>query len=216
MIQLSNHLTSGTHLYASTRKQASGFGAASFQDTLKRNSDLSSKNLSQDMKKEIMHQFPGLTEERLNDLISHYDIENMTSDQLFQFADKLMKEGIIPASPQENGLNMIAVFPKSLYDAILRGEQPDYGSVTICEAPDYLYTVNQEKQELNYNYPRYGLKYVSYELHLLQKSAKMYESYYTDEERSRQLQLTHSKERFYDLVKMLTSYQEEFGTKVMA
>lgn len=77
MIQLSNHLTSGTHLYASTRKQASGFGAASFQDTLKRNSDLSSKNLSQDMKKEIMHQFPGLTEERLNDLISHYDIENM-------------------------------------------------------------------------------------------------------------------------------------------
>ena len=113
--------------------QKNAFPKTDFQNIL--------KSEAEKMQKEkILKEYPFLTEEYLDELINKYDIENMDSDELNKLADELMDKNVIPSYPHENGLHMVAVFPKALYDDIKNGNTSAMQGV-VQAAPDYLYSV---------------------------------------------------------------------------
>lgn len=165
----------------------------------------SAGGMAQSKKAELLSKFPALSEERLDQIAGEYDIETMDSDQLYHLAETLMDEGIIPSRPRENGLNLIAVYPKALYDAFLKGER-FMAKGTVREAFTGCYTVGQTGGTLNYQYPKYGLKNLEYDLWMMQANFETCNPYYTDEERARQISLANSKTSFWEFAKLLEDY----------
>lgn len=157
---------------------------------------------------DILRKFPNLCERGLDEIIENYNIETMSSSELYKLADELMKKNVIPPYAHHEGLELIAVYPKSLYDAVKNGDTSSMAGGKITVAPDYLYTVNQGTNELTYHgYPEFGLKNLQYGIHLNQEAFKVYDSYYTNEERNRALQIEQSKKAFYDFASMISEYQ---------
>lgn len=165
-------------------------------------------------KNEILNQFPALTEERLEELVKNYNLETMDSDELFALAQELMEEGIIPQRPKEGGLNQIAVFPMALYEACLNGDTSALKG-TVRQGFSGCFTVNQASGSLDYQYPKYGLKNLEYDLWMMQNGVERYQSYFTDEERQRQRQLVGSKIAFWELSKLLSAYRQEVGSAAL-
>lgn len=161
-----------------------------------------------DIKNEILNKFPELKEEKLNQLLNDYDIENMDSEELFKLAEELMEENVIPPRPQEGGLNLMFVLPTELFFACQRGEAK-MPAATVHEAPDCFYAVNSGAGEMAFEYPGFGVRNLQYDLKMCQDAFKRFESYYTEDELTRQIQLTNSKARFLELAEMLASYKEE-------
>lgn len=171
------------------------------------NNNLKTKSMT---KEDILKKFPALDEDDLDTILKNYDIERMSSSELYKLADELMEKDVIPSYAHREGLELIAVYPKSLCDAIQNGDTTSMSKGTITEAPDYLYTVNQNTGELTYyGYPEFGLKNLQYGIHLTQEAFRAYASYYTNEERNRALQIEESKQAFYELADMIASYQKE-------
>ena len=170
--------------------------------------DTQNRYLVSEKKNEILNKFPALTEEKLDQIARDYDIENMNEEELFELAGKLAEDGVIPPRPEDNGLNQIVVFPKELYDAILRGEMPQPAGV-VREASGFLYSVNASSGEMEFSYPDYGIRSLQYNLEMCQNAFKRFEGYYTNEELERQIQLTNSKARFLEFAQLLVEYREE-------
>lgn len=164
----------------------------------------------QDKKIELLNRFPALTEEKLESFIKKYDIESMDSHQMYQLAQQMIQDGVIPERPEESGLNMIAVYPRALYDAFLNGETFMNKGV-VREGFHGCFTVNSGAGNLDYQYPRYGLKNLEYDLWMMRNQVEFFSSWYTDEERARQLQLTSSKNSFLELAKLLVDCRQQAG-----
>lgn len=195
----------------SSQRQASS-PAGSFSGAMKTRTAVQTNanpttGMAQSKKAELLSKFPALTEERLDQLVRKYDIEAMDSEQLYHLAETLMDEGIIPSRPRENGLNLIAVYPKALYEASLNGETLMTKGV-VREAFTGCYTVNQAAGTLDYQYPKYGLKNLRYDIRMMQSIFDTCNSYYTEEERVRQISLANSKTSFWEFAKLLTDYAD--------
>lgn len=160
------------------------------------------------IKNEILSKFPALTEEKLERLIKDYDIESMDSEELFNLAGKLMEDNVIPSCPQENGLNLLFVFPKELYDSFLKGEA-SMPSGVVRIASNFFYSEDPYTGEAEFSYPRYGLKRLEYENKICQEAFKRFESYYTGDELEHQIQLTNSKALFLEIASLLVAYKED-------
>lgn len=161
---------------------------------------------------EMLNRFPGLTKDKLNRLARNHDVENMDSDALYRLAGSLMTDGIIPSYySQIGGLNKVAVYPMSLYNSYLSGERFMNQGLIQSLNSDY-YLVNPVTNEVYFNYPRYGIKRLEYDYEMMLKAFETYNSYYTDEERSKQLQLADSKTSFLEFMKLLASYREEMNS----
>ncbi|MCI8645223.1 MAG: hypothetical protein HFE76_00185 [Firmicutes bacterium] len=199
--------------FSSTQQQTKA-GASDFHSRFMARAAASQQSSAGDplesKKSEILSKFPGLTEEKLEDLIKQYDIERMDEEALYELAQQMMAEGVVPNRPQENGLNMIAVYPKALYDAFLNGETFMNKGV-VREGFHSCFTVNPASGSLDYQYPKYGLKNLEYNLWMTQNSGQSFNAYYTEEERSMQLQLTESKTSFWELAKLLSAYRQQAG-----
>lgn len=141
-------------------------------------------------------------------MIEDYDIENMDSEELFKLAGTLMEENVIPSYPHNEELHELFVLPTELFFAYQRGEIP-MPPATVRQASDYYYAVNPGSGELEFGYPAFGVRNLQYNLQMSQDALKRFESYYTDKELTRQIQLTNSKARFLELAKMLAEYKEE-------
>lgn len=159
-----------------------------------------------DMKREILNKFPEMTEDKLEQLVKNYDIESMDSEELFELAGKLMEDKVIPPAIQEDGLNPLFVFPKELYDAFLKGEMPMPSGV-VRAASDFLYSEDSFTGKREFGCPQYGLKRLRYENAMCQEAFKRFESYYTEEEMERQVQLANSKVRFLEFAELLAGYK---------
>ena len=170
--------------------------------------DTQNRYLVSEKKNEILNKFPALTEEKLDQIARDYDIENMNEEELFELAGKLAEDGVIPPRPEDNGLNQIVVFPKELYDAILSGEMPQPAGI-VRAASGFLYSVNASSGEMEFSYPKFGVRSLQYNLEMCQNAFKRFEGYYTSEELERQVQLTNSKARFLEFAQLLVDYREE-------
>ena len=164
-------------------------------------------------KEKILNEYPFLTEEYLDELINDYDIENMSSFELNKLAEELMDKNIIPSYPHENGLHMLAVYPKSLYDKIMSGDTSAIQSGmqgVISEYPGYLYTVYKAAgREIMVNHDSdIGFNYMRYSIHLSQEAFSQYNEYYTDSERKLAQQIIKSKQAFYDLMDAVVKCKE--------
>lgn len=159
-----------------------------------------------DVKQEILTKFPEMTEDKLEQLVKKYDIESMDSEELFELAGKLMEDKVIPSAIQEDGLNPLFVFPKELYDAFLRGETPMPSGV-VRAASDFFYSEDSFTGGTEFGCPQYGLKRLQYENAMCQQAFRRFESYYTEEEMERQVQLANSKARFLEFAELLADYK---------
>lgn len=169
------------------------------------------KEKMQAKRNEMLNRFQGLTEEKLDRLARNHDVESMDSDALYQLAGSLMTDGIIPSYySQLGGLNKVAVYPISLYNSYLNGERFMNQGIIQSLNSDY-YLIDPVTDEVYFNYPRYGIKRLEYDYEMMQKAFEAYNSYYTDEERSRQLQLADSKSNFLEFIKLLASYRDEMN-----
>ena len=157
---------------------------------------------------EILEKFPGLTEEKLDHLLYDYDIGSMDSEQLFKLAEELMEEGVIPARPSANGLNEIAVFPKALYDAFLRGEIPQPGGV-VKEMSGFVCMTDLSAGGQDSFTPKYGLERLRYESQMLEDAFKRFGQYYTSDELKRHTELSNSRTEFLELAELLVAYKEQ-------
>ncbi len=157
---------------------------------------------------EILEKFPGLTEEKLDHLLYDYDIGSMDSEQLFKLAEELMEEGVIPARPSANGLNEIAVFPKVLYDAFLRGEIPQPGGV-VKEMSGFVCMTDLSAGGQDSFTPKYGLERLRYESQMLEDAFKRFGQYYTSDELKRHTELSNSRTEFLELAELLVAYKEQ-------
>lgn len=177
-----------------SKMQKNAFPKTDFQNILKSEAE-------KIQKEKILKEYPFLTEEYLDELINKYDIENMDSDELNKLADELMDKNVIPSYPHENGLHMVAVFPKALYDDIKNGNTSAMQGV-VQAAPDYLYSVYEGQYEdtLIFHGFNKGFNYMRYSIQLSQDSLRNYEGYYTESEKGRALQIIKSKQAFYDLM----------------
>lgn len=164
----------------------------------------------QNKKNEILQKFSGLTEEKLDELVNDYDIENMDSEELFRLAARLGEEGVIPFPQQKEGLIRTAVYPAALYHDFLKGESYMANS-TVEEAYSGCFTTDPVTGEMDFHFPKQGIECLEYDSWLMQQAFKAYNSYYTDEERARQIQLANSKAGFLELAKLLASYKEELS-----
>lgn len=164
----------------------------------------------QTKRNEMLNRFQGLTEEKLNRLAQDHDVENMSSNELFRLAGSLMTDGVLPYYSPASGLNKVAVYPMSLYRSYLNGEGYMTPGVVQREDSDY-YFINPLTDSIYFNYPRYGIRSMEYDYRMMQKAFETYNSYYTDEERSKQLQLADSKADFLDFLKLLASYREDLS-----
>ncbi len=199
----------GNYCTCGGRRKRMAAGTADFQASMK--AQISGRNTNasvQGKRAELLSKFPALTEEKLDALAREYDIENMDSEALGELASKLAEDGTIPARPQTGGLHMIAVYPKELYDAFLRGEISQTGSI-VREAPGFCYSADARSGDICYEYPTHGLDYLRYDMWMMQGAFTLYNSYYTEEERSMQIQLSNSKWKFLELSEFLAAYQEE-------
>ena len=164
-------------------------------------------------KEKILNEYPFLTEEYLDELINDYDIENMSSSELDKLAEELMDKNIIPSYPHENGLHMIAVYPKALYDKIMSGDTSVIQSGmqgVISKSPDYLYTVYKVAgREIMVNHDSdIGCNYMRYSIHLSQEAFSQYNEYYTDSERKLAQQIIKGEQAFYDLMAAVVKCKE--------
>lgn len=177
-----------------------------------RETKIQSKNsvLLQSKKNEILQKFSGLTEERLDQLVNDYDIDNMDLEELFQLADQLGDEGVISFPQQKDGLIRTAVYPAALYHDFLKGERYMADSA-VEEAYNGCFTTNPMTKEIDFHFPKQGIECLEYDSWLMQQAFKAYNSYYTDEERARQIQLANSKAGFLELAKLLASYKQELS-----
>lgn len=199
--------------FRGSAQQTTKAGSSDFQDCLMAGTAIrqgSTDALLKGKKSEILSKFPALTEEKLEELVKQCDIEHMDEEQLYQLAQLMMEDGVIPTRPQDNELNMIAVYPKALYEAFLNGET-FMNKGTVREGFHGCFTVNPASGELDYSYPRYGLKNLEYNLWMTQNSLESFNAYYTEEERAMQLQLTASKTSFWELAKLLSAYRQQAG-----
>lgn len=161
-------------------------------------------------KNEILQKFSGLTEEKLDELVNDYDIENMDSEELFRLAARLCNERVISFPQQKDGLIRTAVYPTALYHDFLKGERYMANS-TVEEAYSGCFTTDPITGEMDFHFPKQGIECLEYDSWLMQQAFKAYNSYYTDEERARQIQLVNSKAGFLELAKLLVSYKEELS-----
>lgn len=194
--------------YCNNNKSVLPVADNEFQKQVKLKGEENLKSSGAITKEEILKSFPGLTEEDFEKIVADYDIENMHSSELYKLADELMKKKVIPPYAHQEGLELVAVYPKALYDAFQNGDNisPMGGSITV--APDYLYTANPSTGEFTFHgYPEFGMKNLQYGIHATQEAMKAYDSYYTEQERNRALQVAESKKAFYKLADMISSYQ---------
>lgn len=205
-MQVSNRANVFSNYDINRRKQAIQPKTV-FSETLKTKVDnLKSTSVTKD---EILRKFPSLSAEDLDNIIKNYNIENMNSSELYKLADELMDKNVIPSYSHDNDMELIAVFPRSLYDAMQSDNTSSIHGGSISVAPDYLYTVDKNNTVLTYHgYPEFGLKNIQYGIHLTQNAFRDYDSYYTDQERERALQIEESKKAFYDLADMIATYQK--------
>ncbi len=157
-------------------------------------------------KEEFSERFPQLAEEKLDSFLSGYDIESMDSEQLYKLAEKLMEEGVIPARPDENGLNQIAVFPKALYDSFLSGDASWLGGV-VRDASGFMYMAGGAG-ETGFGVPEFGIGRLKYEQQMLEDAFRRFEQYYTEDELNRHIQLANSKAKFLELLEMHSGSRE--------
>lgn len=172
-----------------------------------RGADASCGSVSGNKKAEILEKFPQLTEEKLDSLLGGCDIESMDSQQLYKLAEKLMEEGVIPARPDENGLNQIVVFPKALYDAFLSGDTSRLGGV-VRDASGFMYMAGGAG-ETGFGVPEFGIGRLKYEQQMLEDAFRRFEQYYTEDELNRHIQLANSKAKFLELAKLLSGGGEK-------
>lgn len=144
---------------------------------------------------------------KLERFLGGYDIESMDSEQLFKLAEKLMEEGVIPARPDENGLNQIAVFPKALYDAFLSGDASQLGGV-VRDASGFMYMTDSAGGAA-FGIPEFGLGRLKYEQQMLEDAFRRFEQYYTEDELNRHIQLANSKAKFMEFLEMYFRGKEE-------
>lgn len=161
---------------------------------------------------EILEKFPNLTPEKLDRLLDDYDIESMDSEQLYKLVEELAEDGVIPARPDENGLNQMAVIPRALYDVFLRGDASIFGGV-VRKASGFVCLTDPSGSGQGVGIPQYGLARLRYESELLEQSFKRFEQYYTSEELQRHVQLSGSRVKFLELAELLTAYKEQLAVQ---
>lgn len=195
--------------YTNRNKSVLVAANSEFQKQVEEKGDENRKSFDSVTKEEILKKFPDLSEEDFENIIANYDIDSMDSSELYKLADELMKKKVIPSYAHQEGLDLVAVYPKALYDSFRTGDNRSSMGGIITVAPDFLYSANPSTGEFTFHgYPKFGMKYLQYGIRATQEAMKVYDSYYTDQERNHALQVAESKKAFYELADMLSSYQK--------